>query len=333
MRPIGKLWAAVASVSALTTALAIAPASTTVARADEWPSHHIAVVSPFAAGTTNDFVARAVLDPASSQLGQSFVIENRPGSGGTLGVAAVAKAAPDGYTLLLATSALTAAVVLHKALPYDIVRDFAPVAMFGGDPSMLMAAPQKGYTSVADLITAAKTTPGKIKFASVGIGSASHIAGLRFSQLAGIDVAHASYAGPTAALDDLAAGRIDFYFVPVTPALPLITQGKGVPLAVSTRNRLQSLPGLPTLAEAGYPLPVYLTWCGLAAPANTPAAIVSKLNNLVRNVLDLPGVRTKLLRSGYLPDPMTAEQFAQFVTDDLAAMVRLGKEAHIQPAE
>lgn len=235
--------------------------------------------------------------------------------------------------MLLATSALTTSVVLHKSLPYNVGHDFAPVAMFGGAPSLLMAAPQKGYTSVADLVAAAKTSPGKIKFGSVGIGSASHIAGARFSQLAGMDVVHVGYSGPTAALDDLAAGRIDFYFVPVTPALPLIVQGKAVPLAVSTSNRLQSLPGLPTLGESGYPLPVYMTWCGLAAPANTPSAIVSKLNRVVGKVLDLPAVRTKLLRTGYLSEPMTTEQFARFIADDVAAMVRLGKEAHIEPSD
>jgi tripartite-type tricarboxylate transporter receptor subunit TctC len=223
--------------------------------------------------------------------------------------------------------------VLHKSLPYDVAHDLAPVAMFGGAPSMLMAAPQKGYNTVADLVAAAKASPGKMKFGSVGIGSASHIAGARFSQLAGIDVAHAGYSGPTAALDDLVAGRIDFYFIPVTPALPLIVQGKGVPLAVSTRNRLQSLPGLPTLAETGYFLPVYLTWCGLAAPANTPSAVVAKLNDVVAKVLEMPAVRTKLLRTGYLPEPMSTEQFAQFMAEDLAAMVRLGKEAHIEPTD
>jgi tripartite-type tricarboxylate transporter receptor subunit TctC len=274
-----------------------------------------------------------VLDPAASQLGQPFIIENRPGGAGTLGVTAVAKAAPDGYTLLLATSALTTSVVLHKSLPYDVGHDFAPVAMFGGAPSLLMAAPGKGYTSVADLVAAAKAKPGKIKFGSVGIGSASYIAGVRFGQLTGLDIAQVAHAGPAEALDDLAAGRIDFYFVPVTPALPLIVQGKAVPLAVSTRNRLQSLPGLPTLAETGYALPVYLTWCALAAPANTPAAIVVKINGVVGKVLELPAVRTKLLRTGYLPDPMTTEQFAQFMADDLAAMVRLGKEAHIEPTD
>ena len=320
MAPICKLWAAVASVAALVAASA--------ALADDWPSHPILVVSPFAQGTTNDIVARTVLDPAGSQIGQPFVMENRPG----VGVTSVVKAAPDGYTLLLATSALTMAVVLHKSLPYDVVHDLAPVAMFGGEPSMLMAAPEKGYNSVADLIAAAKANPGNVKFGSVGIGSASYIAGERFRQLAGIQLAHVAYSGPAAALDDLTAGRIDFYFVPVTPALPLIVQGKAVPLAVSTPQRLQSLPGLPTLIESGYPLPIYLTWCGLAAPANTPAAIVSKLNSIIGAVLNLPAVRTKLLQTGYVPERMTAEQFAHFVAEDVAAMAKLGEEAHIETA-
>ena len=323
MGPIWKLWA-VASVSAL--------AAVTAAGADDWPTHQIVVISPFAAGTMNDVVAHMVLDPAASQLGQSFMIEDHPGGLGTIGVAAVAQATPDGYTLLLATSALTTAVVVHKSLPYDIAHDFAPVAMFGGAPSMLMAAPQKGYNTVADLVAAAKANPGKIKFSSVGIGSASHIAAARFSQLSGIEVAHVARSGPTEALNDLAAGRTDFYFLPVTPALPLIVQGKAVPLAVSTRNRLQSLPNLPTLAESGYSLPIYLTWCGLAAPAKTPPAVIVKLNGLVGKVLELPAVRTKLLRTGYTPEPMAPEEFARFMADDLAAMVKLGKEAHIEPA-
>jgi tripartite-type tricarboxylate transporter receptor subunit TctC len=321
------------AVSRLCAAFASIVVVGSTALANEWPSRPILVISPFATGTTNDIVAHTVLDPAGSQIGQPITIENHPGGGGNVGVMSVVKAAPDGHILLLATSAMTAAVIRHKSLPYDAVHDLAPVAMFGGEPSMLMAAPGKGFTSVADLVAAAKTKPGEIKFGSVGIGSASYIAAVRFGQLAGLDIAHVAYAGPAEALDDLAAGRIDFYFVPVTPALPLIVQGKAVPLAVSTLNRLQSLPGLPTLGESGYPLPVYLTWCGLAAPANTPFAIVSKLNSVVGKVLDLPAVRTKLLRTGYLSEPMTTEQFARFITEDVAAMVRLGKEAHIEPAD
>jgi tripartite-type tricarboxylate transporter receptor subunit TctC len=303
------------------------------AAAEAWPSHTILVVSPFASGTTDDLVAHIVLDPAGAQIGQPFIIENRPGGGSAVGVASVVRALPNGYTLLLATSAMTTAVILHKRPPYDPVRDLAPVAMFGGEPSMLMAAPGKGYTSVATLVAASKAAPGKIKFGSVGIGSASHIAGERFSQLAGLDVGHVAYSGPAAALEDLAAGHIDFYFIPVTPALPLIMEGRAVPLAVSTPDRLQSLPGLPTLRESGYSFPTYLTWCGLAAPVTTPPPIVAKLNGVVAKILDMPAVQTKLLRIGFLPKPMTVDRYGDFVADDVATLVNLGKQMHIEPLD
>src|SRR5215472_11277686 len=193
MRPVDrmpltqKLCAAVAVMVITMTARSV--------RADEWPGHPILVVSPFAAGTTYDTVARTVLDLAAAQLGRTFVLENRPGGGGTAAVASVVKAAPDGYTMLLTTSAMTAAVILHKSLPYDIVRDFASVAMFAVEPGMLMAAPGKGYNSVADLVAAAKANPGAVKFGSVGVGSASYIAGERFRQLAGLSVGHIAFSG------------------------------------------------------------------------------------------------------------------------------------------
>ena len=321
---IRKLCAAVAVMTIMMAARSV--------RADEWPSHPILVVSPFAAGTTCDTVAHTVLDPAGSQLGQQFVVENRPGGSGTAAVASVVKALPDGYTMLLATSAMTTAVILHKSLPYDIVRDLASVAMFAVEPGMLMAAPEKGYNSVADLVAAAKANPGAVKFGSVGVGSASYIAGERFRQLAGLNIVHVSYSDAAAAIADLSAGRIDFYFVPVTPALPLITQGKAVPLAVSTPDRLQSLPGLPTLKELGYSIP-YLSWCGLSAPAKTPREIVTKINGVVANVLAMPAVRTKLLRTGYIPASMNPEEYARFVADDVAQMISLGKQAHIEPKD
>src|SRR6516165_9979675 len=200
-----KLCAAVA----VTVAVMIIMMAARSLRADEWPRHPIVVVSPFASGTTYDTVAHTILDPAGSQLGQPFVLENRPVSGGTGAVASVMKAAPDGYTMLLTTSAMTAAVILHKSLPYDIVRDFASVAMFAVEPGMLMAAPNKGYNSVADLVAAAKANPGAVKFGSVGVGSASYVAGQRFRLLAGLPVGHVSYSGAAEALADLAAGRID----------------------------------------------------------------------------------------------------------------------------
>jgi tripartite-type tricarboxylate transporter receptor subunit TctC len=312
---------------------AAAIAASTAAQTQEWPSHPILVISPFVSGTTNDIVARLVLGPVGAELGQPFSLENRPGGDGTVGVAAAVKAAPDGYTFLLSSSALSAAVILHKSLPYDVLHDLEPVAMFGGEPSMLMAAPGKGYGALADLVAAAKANPGQIKFASVGVGSASYIAGQRFALAAGLDAGHVLYPGPGEALADLTAGEVDYYFIPVTPALPLITQGKAVPLAVSTPNRLQSLPGLPTLAESGYGVPVYLTWCGLAAPANMPREIVDKLNAAIRKALDLPSVRSKLLQTGYLPLSMSAEQAGAFFADDVTSMIKFGKEAHVDPLE
>jgi tripartite-type tricarboxylate transporter receptor subunit TctC len=205
--------------------------------------------------------------------------------------------------------------------------------MFGTEPTMLMAAPGKGYATVADLITAAKANPGVIRFGSVGVGSASHIAAERFVLLADLRVVHAPYSGAAEALADLAAGRIDFYFVPVTPALPLITQGKAVPLAVSTGTRLQSLSGLPTLNELGYAMPPYLTWCGLAASVKTAPEIVAKLNTVVGKSLALPAVRSKLLRTGFLPVVMAPQDYEKFIADDVAAVIRLGKDAHIQPLD
>jgi tripartite-type tricarboxylate transporter receptor subunit TctC len=323
------------SISRLSAAtlIAVTMAAARPVFADEWPNHPISVISPFATGTTCDIVAQTVLGPAGSLIAQPFVLQNRPGAGGTIAISFVTKASPDGYTLLLATSAMTTSVILHKSLPYDIVRDLEPIAMFGAEPTMLMAAPGKGYSTAADLIKAAKANPGSIRFGSVGVGSASHIAAERFVLLADLKAVHIPYSGAAEALADLAAGRIDFYFVPVTPALPLITQGKAVPLAVSTSTRLPSLSGLPTLIELGYAMPPYLTWCGLAAPAKTAPEIIAKLNAVIGKALELPAVRTKLLRTGFLPVVMAPQEYAKFIADEVAAIIKLGKEAHINPTD
>ncbi len=241
MRALGAIFAGLAATAAVTAALA-----------QQWPARSIVVVSPFVAGTTNDLIADVVLDHVGKYFGQPFVIENRPGGDGTVGVAAVVHAAPDGYTLLLSSSSMTSAAILHKSLPYDALHDLVPVAMLGGQPSVLVAAPDKGFKTVADLVAAAKAKPGTVKFASVGFGSASYFAAERFRLAADIDVQHVPYRGPVEALTDLMAGRVDFYFVPIPPAKPLITQGKLVALAVTTPFRLNDLPDVPALAAAGY---------------------------------------------------------------------------------
>ena len=312
-------------------AAVIALGAGAAALAQAWPTRPVTVVSPFVSGTTFDLVAQIVLGPVGQQLGQPFAFENRTGDDGTVGVQSVVKANPDGQTLLLSTSAMSAAVILHKSLPYDTQHDLEPVAMFGGEPAMLLGAPNKGYNTVTDLVAAAKAKPGQLQFASVGVGSASYLAGERFRLAAGLDVRHVPYPGPAQALADLNAGRVDFYFIPVLPALPLITEGKALALAVSTSHRLQSLSGLPTLDEAGYPIGPYLDWCGLSAPMNTPRDIVDKLNAAIARTLNLPAVRAKLLRVGFEPGPMSPVQFAAFFSNDVAAMIKLAKDAHIEP--
>jgi len=305
----------------------------TSAMAQEWPMRPITVVSPFVAGTTYELVAHLVLDQVARQIGQPFVLENRPGGDGSVGVVSVVKAKPDGYTLLLSSSSMSTAVILHKSLPYDALRDLEPVALFGGEPSILVAAPGKNFSTVDDLVAAAKANPGKLKFASVGIGSASHLAGERFRQVAGLDVQHIAYPGPAEALNDLMAGRIDFYFVPITPTLPLAAQGKVVPLAVSTIARWPPLPDLPTLAEMGYTISTFLIWCGLSAPAQTPRNIVDKLNEAIGRALDLPAIQLRLKSMGFKPAQMNPEQYGNFIADDIASTIELGKNAHIEPSD
>jgi len=312
---------------------AAALAVSTVCPAEQWPSRSILVVSPFGGGTTMELVADIVLDHAGRALGQRFVFERQPGGGGTTGVVSVVRAEPDGYTLLLSSSLMNTAAILRKSLPYDASRDLAPVAMLGGQPSVLLAAPQDGFKTVADLVAAAKAKPGQLKFASVGLGSASYFAAERFRLAAGVDVQHVAYGRGFDALHDLMAGRVDFYFVPVPPALPLMKQGKVAALAVSTPTRVSGLPDVPTLGEGGYTVAPYLFWCGLSAPAKTPRAVVDRLNSTINNALAIPGVQQRLLEIGLLPSPMSADQFGRFFAADLAATIKFGKDAHIEPTD
>ena len=180
------------------------------------------------------------------------------------GASAVAKADPDGYTLLLNSSTMSSQIVLHKSLPYDVVKDFAPIALFGIQPSVLITSPSKGYKTVADIVAAAKAKPGTLNFASAGIGAASHMAAERFRVSAKLDVQHIPYKGPVEAFTDVMAGRIDYYYLPIAPALPNIQSGKIVALAVSTPKRAPSLPNVPTIVEAGYPDATYLFWGGIS---------------------------------------------------------------------
>ena len=302
------------------------------AAAQNWPDHPIRVISPFTAGNAGDTVARIVFDRVSQQIGKALIIENRPGAGGTLAADFVAKAEPDGYTLLLSSASLSSQVVFHKSLPYDAIRAFKPVSLIGIQPTVIVAAPARNFKSLADLIAAAKAKPGALTFASAGVGSASHMAAERLRIAAQIDVRHIPFRGAEG-LNEVLAGRIDFYCVPVAPAVPLINAGKVTVLAVSTTKRATLLPNVPTVVEAGYPKAEYLFWGGVAAPAKTPSAIVSTLHGEIEKALQVPDVQEKLKKLGVEEQFLTVAQFDKFVRDDMAGTLKLAKDAHLGPTD
>ena len=299
--------------------------------AQDWPTRSMLVISAVSAGNAGDIIARIVLEQVSKQIGQSFVIENRPGAGGTIGSSSVAKAEPDGYTMLVLSSSQGSYVVLHKTLPYDPLRDLLPVVLFGVQPSVLVAAPSKGWKSVADLVAAAKARPGTLNFASAGLGSASHWAAERLRLATGIDVQHIPFRGPVEAFTEVMTGRVDFYYLPIAPALPNIRNGKIVALAVSTPKRAPTLPDVPTVVEAGYPDARYLFWGGLAVPTKTPRDIVKRLHEETQKALNVPAVQEKLATFGVEPMPMSVEQFGKFYRDEVAAIVKLAKDINLVP--
>jgi tripartite-type tricarboxylate transporter receptor subunit TctC len=296
-----------------------------------YPTRPIRVVSPFPPGSASDTTGRVVVDALSNVLGQPMVVENRPGAGGVLGFDDVAKAEPDGYTLVTSSSSMATGYVLHKHLPYDPVRDFAPVALFGIQPNVLLASKQSGFKTVANLVAAAKAKPDTLTFASAGIGSTSHMAGEKFRLAAKIEVRHVPFREN--GLAEVMAGRIDYYFLPLAAAASALTSGKLTVLAVSTAKRATLLPDVPTVVEAGYPAAESDFWVGLSAPAKTPDFIVNKLHDATEQVLQTPAVNDKLVKLGVDSQAMSVAQFKNFFKNDLQATVQLAQQANIQPVD
>ena len=314
-------WAGVTLAGALLAASA--------AHAQDWPSRPIRVISPFPAGSASDTVGRVVLEQVSQLLGQPMVVEAKPGAGGVVGFADVAKADPDGYTLVVSSTSLGTGMVLHRSLPYDPLKDFLPVAVLGIQPNVLVTSKQDGFSTVGDLVAAAKAKPGTLTFASAGIGSSSHMAGERLRLAANVDVRHVPFRDT--GLTEVMAGRIDFYFIPLAAAASALGSGKLDVLAVSSPKRVALLPNVPSIVEAGYPDAVFRFWLGLSAPVKTPQPIVDKLHDAVEKALQDPALQERLAKLGVEPEQMSAEAFGKFVKDDLASTVQLAKDAHIEP--
>ncbi len=314
-------------------AAATAPlaAATRTVRADNYPSRPIHVISPFPAGSASDTIGRVVLDQVSQILGQAMVVEAKPGAGGIVGFADVAKADPDGYTAVTSSTSMGTGAVLHSKLPYDPAKDFAPVAMFGMQPNVLVASKQSGFKTVADLVAAAKAKPGTLTFASAGVGSSSHMSGERLRLAAKIDVRHVPF--KDSGLTEVMAGRIDYYFIPLAAAASAIASGNLTVLAVSSLKRVPLLPDVPSIAEAGYPAAEFNFWVGLSVPAKTPRPVIDKLHDATEKALQDPAMKEKLAKLGVEPRLMSVDGFSKFVKDDLVATVQLAKEANIQAVD
>jgi len=274
-----------------------------------------------------------VMEELSKGLGQPVVIENRPGAGGTIGAAQVARAAPDGHTILLYSSSFSISHAIHTNLPYDTLKDFIPVVPFGVQPTVLVTAPSKGFKTLGELVAAAKAKPGAMSFASAGIGAASHMAAERFRVSAGFEALHIPFRGPTDALTAAMQGEVDFYFLPVAPALPLIKEGKLTALAVSTAKRASALPDVPTTTEAGLKDAAYDFWVGIFVPAKTPPEIVARLHDATQKALDVPSVKERYAKLGVEPLRLTQEEFVKYFHADVEDTVKLVKAAKIPTQE
>lgn len=301
-----------------------------VAHAQAWPTKPVRAIVPVGAGSSTDIVHRLVLEQLAKALGQPIVVENRTGAGGTIGTAAVAKAEPDGYTLLANGAAHTIAPALYKSLPYDPARDIVPVVPVGSSPSVLVVSPARDMRTPQALVAAAKARPGSLNFSSVGIGTATHLSAERFAASAGIDVVHVPFKGGAEATLEVIAGRVDFFLGPVALVLPHIREGKLLALAVNVAERSATLPGVPTLQEAGYREAEYPIWFGLFAPARTPRAVVEKLNRETLNVLQMPGLREKLASLGVEAMVMNADEFKRYVDKEFALNATLARHAGLQ---
>lgn len=285
---------------------------------------------PLAPGTGVDILSRLALNELSPQLGEPIVVENRPGAGGTVGAAAVAKAEPDGYTVLAESSTHTVVPYTYAHLAYDPVRDFTPVVPLGAMPLVLVCAPSKGIKSIHDLVFAAKAKSGALSYASGGTGTTTHLSVERLQLSAGFQAVHVPFRGAAYGAD-LMSGRIDFGSIPLGPALELIRAGRLLALAVSSPVRAAVLPNVPTTLEAGYANSEFNFYVGMFVPAKTSRAVVERLNHDTNMVLSAVGAREKLAKIGAEPMIMTATDFDAFIGREFVANEALVKSIGLTP--
>ena len=293
--------------------------------AQSWPSKPVRIVVPLTGGSNADILARTLAGKLQQQFNQTFLVENRAGGNGVIGVNHVAKAEPDGYTLLVHTSSYTVTPVTSNDLPYDTIRDFSGITPLGVAPLAMIISPSKGHKTIHDLVRHAKSRPGSINYASAG--AAGQLNSERFRISAGFEGVHIPYKGTPEAVTDVLTGRVDYYFCPITPVLSYIREGKLLALAVGSSTRSSVLPDVPTTLEAGFPNSEYNFWTGLFAPSKTPRAVINRLYEETIKALDTPEIRERLAKLGTEPMRLTPEQFDKRIRDELAVNAIAAKAA------
>jgi tripartite-type tricarboxylate transporter receptor subunit TctC len=312
-------------------AILIVAAWTLPVRAQDFPNRPIRIVIAFPPGGPTDFVGRLITEKMKAVLGQSVLIENKPGANGTLGADNVAKSAPDGYTLFLTTvGAVTVSPHVFKNVPYDSLRDFAPVAEVVSNTTVLVVTPKFGIKTAKELVDLAKQQPGAVTFASTGIGGTPHLALEEFAAAAGVKFLHVPYRGAAPALTDLLGGQVQVFAGDVPVLISQIQSGGLVPIGAAANRRNDILPNVATLAEQGYPDTDASNWYGLLAPAKTPPAVIAKLNAAVNAALNDPDIRKKLIDSGATPVGGAPEEFGKFMKAEYEKWGRVVRERGIK---
>ena len=311
------------------------PALPRAARAQNYPTRQITLIAPWPAGGAIDALCRAMAPGLGERLGKPVVVENRPGGSSVIGVAAGARAAPDGYTLTMGGSAsLAIAITLNRKLPYDPLKSFTPIAFTGYIPFILVANPSVPVHSLSDLIKYAKANPGKLSFASGGPGSPHHLLGELLKSMAGIEMTHVPYKGSAPALTDVIAGHVPLLFSDTVPSLPMIREGKVRALGVSSSSRLPSAPEIPPLAEVGLPGFDCAGWGMLVAPAGTPREIVANIHTAVKAVESLAAVRQLVIRLGMVPgESPPPDQLQSFIRSDIEHWGKIIRQAGLAGSE
>jgi tripartite-type tricarboxylate transporter receptor subunit TctC len=296
-----------------------------VSHAQAWPAKPIRYIVPFPPGGATDILARIMADKLVPALGQPVVVENRPGAAGNVGTEFVAKAPPDGYTMLMVTVAQSISESLYTKLGYALMRDLAPAAFVARVPNVMVVNPAVPARTVREFIEYAKANPGKINYASSGSGTSIHMSAELFKMLAGVDIVHVPYKGSAPALTDLIAGQVSVMFDNLPPSMPHIKSGKLRALAITTAERYPGLPDLPTMAEAGVPGYESSAWFGIMVPAKTPREIVNRLNHEVNRILAMPDVRERFDQQGAIPAPGTPEDFAAHIQSEISKWAKVVK--------